>query len=167
MSSCGIFPIDMALAEKAARLSRRGHAGKALAAKLSGVMSARDANLLANIGRAEAVDQDAHLSADELAVLTALASEERSRRRRGEVSSPKAWMLTRQTGFSEAKIRRITKKRIGSDIVPWEDGRFGFLTHSRNGHIWLTAAGWCLVRTYEEASATAPAPSPMETPRGA
>lgn len=132
------FPICAKLAAKARRIQKTGLKGKATAEKLGKGITTDEANLLANVGACDAADADALFTVNERKVLVALLELQRHRRRKGEVSSPKAWMLCGGTGLSEGQIRRATK-RIGDG--DYKKRGWGLLHHSVNGHISLHASG--------------------------
>jgi hypothetical protein len=145
-----LFPIDPKLAATARRWQVKGLKGKAIAEKLGRGITTDQANLLASVGAANEADQNAALSENEIKILRALADLQRARRLQGETSSPKSWMLCRATGLSEARIRRITNKRLGVNYC--RSLGLAFLTHSHNGHIWLEPPGWALVHILDAAA---------------
>jgi hypothetical protein len=135
------FPICPKLAAKAYRLQKTGLKGKATAEKLGKGIATEQANMLAGVGRADALDAASQFTQNEIKVLVGLLKLERDRRRMGEVSSPKAWMLCRGTGLSEGQIRRATKRINTAFGASDRRASWGLLHHSVNGHIWLEAAG--------------------------
>lgn len=145
-----IFPIDPVLARRAMRLQRKGLKGKATAEKLGRGITTDQANLLASVGAADEAEEAAVLNENEVKIILALAKLQRYLRRKGETSSPKAWMLCRPTGLSEGQIGRLTRKRLNPRHYDGT-GKFGFLSHSRNGHIWMESPGWALARLLEKA----------------
>ena len=148
-----IFPINHNLAAKAFRLSQKGIKGKAAAEKLGKGMRAPQANLLASVGYENDRDETAALTSNEINVLLALAEIERERRNAGETSTTKAKFVAPRAGISLGQLRRITKKRLNERTYEYSTlgwvGRFGYVNHSKNGHIWLTDAGWGMVRVLE------------------
>lgn len=139
---------DKQVANKARRLAAQGLKGRAIAdaLKIDGV-GTNEANILASVGAAHEHEEVAALSADELALLRALAWLHRSLRDEGELASPKAKQVAWRLRWSVSKVRRLTHKRLMLD----RDHPHGFdlLTHSRNGHLWLKRNGWMLVRAIE------------------
>lgn len=133
-----IFPINPVLAAKAWKLSKAGLKGKAIAERLGKGITTDEANILASVGYRDHVDDWSRFSANAVKVLVGLLELERKRRRAGETSSPKAWMLTGPTGLSEGQIRRATKQL--------DQGFWKLLHHSPNGHIWLEPAGIAVAR---------------------
>ena len=146
------FPIDKRLAHKAYRLSGKGLKGKAISEKLGKGITTTEANILASVGSFYAgIDED-RMTEREIDVLLVIAEIYRERLSRGETASPKAKHVAWRLRMSDAKLRTATRRL---SVKEWtrKCGHFGFLEHSINGHIWLTAAGWAMVHVLEAAGA--------------
>ena len=127
------------LAAKAHRLQRAGIRGRELAQALGKGLTTYEANSLAAVGHDAARERASLFTENEIKVLVALLKLQRIRRARGEVSSPKAWMLRGLSGLSDGQIRRATVRLREPDHE--NRHRWGLLQHSVNGHIWLKPAG--------------------------
>lgn len=145
---------DRALAAEALKLSRKGMKGKAIAEamKRDGV-GTREANHLAAIGRAwAAIDADA-LTPSELLLIRCLAAIEREDLISGDIASTKGKWVSRRARKADGWAAATVRKRLGSHRAGEDEYRRGsglnFVTASRNGHIWLTQAGWALVHAIE------------------
>lgn len=142
------------LALKAARIAREPDIDGRALAKALGVSSAREAWRLAAVGRSIEAIRNAALTASEMLLLRSVAACERAAIARGETRSPTApdvsWRARKSAGWAASvAAKRLGHYRKGEP----EDGRsgtgLGFIVHRRNGHIWLTAAGWALVSAME------------------
>jgi hypothetical protein len=147
--------MDMALADKAHKLARSGNSGPEIA-KAIGVQYATEAHAHAAIGRARANRELARLTEPELLLIRCLAAEHRRLEADGACSSPKApnvaWRAKKASGWPSATAaRRLGTHRKGDHPSGGGTG-LRMVTASRNGHIWLTPAGWALVHALECAS---------------
>lgn len=147
-----VFPINRSLAIKARKLQKTGLKGKAISEKLGNRITTDEANLLASIGADFEQEDRAALTEREIDVLLGLAALQREDRLIGRTSSPKAKHLARKLRLSEGQIRRATTRlnERGYGDPPLAQ-RYGFLSHSRNGHIWLRDSGWAVVQAIEVA----------------
>ncbi len=123
------------------KLASKGMGNIAIAAKLK-LMTATEARDHVQVGYSLAAIEKAQLTdADKLIVRT-LASLQRQTYATGGTASGKSldvdWKLQRYVGWCAATV----KKRLGP---------LGFVEHRRNGHIWLTPAGWTVATLLGEA----------------
>lgn len=140
--------MDLALADKAYKLSKAGKSGPEIA-KAIGVRYASEANSFAAVGRARASAEAARLTEPELLLLRSLAEEHRYLIANGECRSPKSpdvsWRARKSGGWANATAsKRLGSHRKGEDERYHGTG-FRMVHASRNGHIWLESAGWALV----------------------
>jgi|GEM_PF-2768759 len=140
--------VNVALAQKAASLARKGITGKDLGAKLG--VRAPEANVLAAIGRAEQEMHSYRLTVAEIELLNALAAEHAALLREGAIRSPKskdvAWRAGRSAGWAAATARRRIFDERYDDTVAMHINGMGFVHVACNGHMSLTPAGWALIR---------------------
>ncbi|MGK9200447.1 hypothetical protein [Sinorhizobium meliloti] len=139
--------VNIALAQKAASLARRGITGQDLGAKLG--VRAPEANALTAIGRAEQERHSYRLTVAEVELLSALAAEHAALLREGAIRSPKskdvAWRAGRSAGWAAATARKRIFDERYDDTVGMHVNGMGFVHVAGNGHMSLTPAGWALI----------------------
>jgi len=123
-------------------------------AKALGVQYAKEAWNLAAIGRSYEAITDAALTPPERLLLTVLAIEHRHLlEHRNTTSSPKgvdvSWRARKGSGWAAATAaKRLGTHRKGEDEARRGTG-LNFVQARRNGHMWLTPAGWAVVHAME------------------
>jgi hypothetical protein len=147
---------DKALALKAYKvLCKTGEDGPALA-KAIGVTYAKDAWKLAQLGSSWSRIDDAKLTKPERLLLTSLAAAHRYALIDGSTASPKGVFVSRIARKSSGWAAYVVAKRLGSHRKDEDEARRGtglnFVEARRNGHMWLTPAGWAVVHAMEAAA---------------
>jgi hypothetical protein len=145
-----------AQALKAYKASRKpGIDGQALA-KAVGVRYAHEAWTLASLGSSWSRIDDAKLTEPERLLLVSLAAAHRLILDHGRASSPKGVFVSRIARKSSGWAANVAAKRLGSHRKDEDEARHGtglnFVEARRNGHMWLTPAGWAVVHAMEAAA---------------
>jgi hypothetical protein len=142
------------IAIKAYGLAKRGLVGKAIAERLKidkgGYRSpGQHADELADLGRHLADIDRVRLTDNEMLLLRTLGAIEASQVEQGFIKSVKtkhvSWRARKYDGWCAATADRRLIERHPDEAYDRTVTRFGFVTHSRNGYIWLTDAGWAFV----------------------
>lgn len=146
--------MDMALADRAHRLSMQGMTGPEIAKEI-GVRYAADAHTLASVGWERARLKDAALTEPEIRLLRALATAHRALLGAGAIRSPKTPYIARLAGRRRGWPAATAAKRLGThrpgEVAHFTGTGLGLVRAAGNGHIWLTPAGWAFVLALEAA----------------
>lgn len=130
---------------QAHRLTLKNITGKELAARMK-LADAPAAHHLSNIGGMIAGAEACDLTENEWLVMKTLARVEARRIERGDCT-PKSkhvdWAARKYTGWCAKVAEKRLRERRNDD--EFDSRHLGFLRHSLNGHIWLTAKGWSFV----------------------
>jgi hypothetical protein len=148
--------MDRGLALKAHKLSLKPDMDGKTLAKALGVKYAAEARTMAAVGRGWAVRDSHRLTEAEALLIKTIATEERLILEAGGCRSPKGVTISWRARKSSGWAASTAAKRLGSHRKGEDERHYGtglrLVEARRNGHIWLTAAGWALAHAMEQSA---------------